>query len=72
MRNFLQQRDAEDDSDTQLENTLAAVSSDSMLIVDPTGATENLTVPAGRQVFVVLKAGDKIRNRLNGFVISFK
>ena len=56
----------------QLDNTLAAVSSDSMLIVDPTGATENLTVPDGRQVFVVLNEGDKIRCRLNGFTISFK
>ena len=57
---------------TQLENTLAAISSDSMLIVDPTGATENLTVPEGRQVFVVLKEGDAIRRRLNGFTIRFQ
>ena len=56
----------------QLENTLAAVSGDSMLIVDPTGATENLTVPEGRQVFVVLNEGDTIRSRLNGFSIRFK
>ena len=56
----------------QLENTLAAISSDSMLIVDPTGATENLTVPEGRQVFVVLNEGDTIRSRLNGFSIRFK
>ena len=56
----------------QLENTLAAISGDSMLIVDPTGATENLTVPEGRQVFVVLNEGDTIRSRLNGFSIRFK
>lgn len=56
----------------QLENTLASISADSMVIIDPDDATETLTVPEGRQVFVLMKEGDKIRIRPSGLVLYVK
>jgi hypothetical protein len=53
----------------QLENTLAAVPADSPVIIDPTGATETLTVPSGRTVFVQCDEGDSISKKITGLKI---
>ena len=55
----------------QLENTLAAVPVDSPVIIDPTGATEMLTVPSGRAVFVRCDEGDSISKKITGLKIRF-
>ena len=55
----------------QLENTLAAVPADSPVIIDPTGATEMLTVPSGRAVFVRCDEGDSISKKITGLKIRF-
>ena len=56
----------------QLENTLAAVPVDSPVIIDPTGATEMLTVPSGRAVFVRCDEGDSISKKITGLKIRFQ
>ena len=55
----------------QLENTLAAVPVDSPVIIDPTDATEMLTVPSGRAVFVRCDEGDSISKKITGLKIRF-
>lgn len=55
----------------QLENTLAAVPVDSPIIIDPTGATEILTIPSGRAVFVRCDEGDSISKKITGLKIRF-
>ena len=52
----------------QLEKVLAAVPSTSLLAIDPTGATESLTMPQDRAVWVYL-AGNGQYRKIKGMVI---
>lgn len=52
----------------QLEKVLAAVPSTAMLAIDPTGATESLTMPPDRAVWVYL-AGNGQYRKIKGLVI---
>lgn len=54
----------------QLEKVLAAVPSTSLLAIDPTGATESLTMPQDRAVWVYL-AGNGQYRKIKGLVIMF-
>ena len=44
----------------------------SMLAIDPTGLTETLTVPAGRNVYVKLSEGLQVKKHVDGFIIIFQ
>lgn len=54
----------------QLEKVLAAVPPTSLLAIDPTGATESLTMPQDRAVWVYL-AGNGQYRKIKGLVIMF-
>jgi hypothetical protein len=43
-----------------------------MFAIDPTGLTETLTVPAGRNVYVKLSEGLQVKKHKDGFSIIFK
>lgn len=54
----------------QLDRTLSAIPSDCLVVIDPTGATENLVVPAGRRLLVELGGGDAVKVKAgNGFYV---
>ena len=59
---------------TQLDNALAAVQADVPVIIDIDGATENIVVPDNREVAILAKGGWTFRKKLTstGIVISFK
>ena len=42
------------------------------LAIDPTGLTETLTVPAGRNVYVKFSEGLQVKKHVDGFIIIFK
>ena len=57
----------------QLANVLDTVPSTVMLAIDPTGLTENLTIPAGREdVFVKSGEGYEVQKLQHGFMIIVK
>ena len=56
----------------QLESVLAAVPQTTMLAIDPTDASEELTMPADRALWVWLAGTGKYRPRLNGITIVFR
>ena len=53
----------------QLDAILAAVPSDAMIGIDPTGLTENMVVTGRENVFVKNVPGVEVRRRSNGFAI---
>ena len=55
----------------QLDNTLAAVSTDVPIIADITGAKEEITVPAGRSVAILTPGGATFNYHPRGLTISF-
>ena len=55
----------------QLEKVLAAVPPTSLLAIDPTGATESLTMPQDRAVWVYL-AGNGQYKKIKGMIIVFR
>lgn len=56
----------------QLERVLAAVPQTTMLAIDPTDASEELTMPSDRALWVWLAGTGKYRPRLNGISIVFR
>ena len=56
----------------QLEQVLAAVPQTTMLAIDPSGASEELTMPADRALWVWLAGTGKYTPRLNGITIVFR
>jgi hypothetical protein len=53
----------------QLDSILAAVPSSAMLAIDPTGATEELTIPQDRALWVYLSGNGKVRPQINGTIL---
>ncbi len=56
----------------QLDGILAAFPASTQLAIDPTGLTENMTVPAGREVYVKSGEGYVVKKLQNGFIIIVK
>ena len=56
----------------QLDSILAAVPSAAMLAIDPTGATENLTIPQDRALWVYLSGNGKVQPHIKGLKIIFR
>jgi len=56
----------------QLDGILTAFPASTQLAIDPTGLTENLSVPAGRDVFVKSGDGYVVKKLQNGFMIVVK
>ena len=54
------------------DRLLAAVPQTTMLAIDPTDASEELTMPADRALWVWLAGTGKYRPRLNGITIVFR
>lgn len=59
-------------SQAQLDGTLAAVSTDSSIIVDATDATEDIVIPEGRRVAVIVPPGGTFWRQRRGFILMFK
>ena len=59
-------------SQAQLDGTLAAVSTDSSIIVDATDATEDIVIPEGRRVAVIVPPGWTFWRQMRGLVLTFK
>ena len=56
----------------QLNGILDAFPAATEMAIDPTGLTENLTVPAGRKIFVQAGGTYEIKKLKNGFVLIMK
>ena len=59
-------------SQAQLDGTLAAVSTDSSIIIDATDATEDIVIPEGRRVAVTVPPGGAFWRQRRGFILMFK
>lgn len=59
-------------SQAQLDGTLAAVSTDSSIIIDATDATEDIVIPEGRRVAVIVPPGWTFWRQMRGLVLTFK
>lgn len=55
----------------QLDATLAALPAAMPIVIDATGATETINVPAGRNVAVLVPGGGKYGPQTNGLTITF-
>jgi len=53
----------------QLDGTLAAVSADSSIIIDATDATEDIVIPEGRRISVIVPPGGTFWKQWRGFVL---
>jgi hypothetical protein len=53
----------------QLDATLAAIPGAMPMAIDATSATENINVPAGRNVVVLVPGGGTYGPTLKGFII---
>lgn len=60
------------DSQTQLDNILAAVSTDTPIIVELTKLNTSITVPEGREVAILAKSNMTFDRKRYGFVISLR
>ena len=56
----------------ELEGILDVFPSDTPLAIDPSGITENLTIPVARKVFVQLSEADAVKLKAQGFSIIFR
>lgn len=56
----------------ELDGILDVFPSDAPLAIDPSGITENLTIPLSRKVFVQLSEADAVRLKAKGFAIIFR
>lgn len=56
-------------SQAQLDGTLAAVSTDSSIIIDATDATEDIVIPDGRRVAVIVPPGGTFWRQQRGLVL---
>ena len=54
----------------QLDGTLAAVSADSSIIIDATDATEDIVIPEGRRISVIVPPGGTFWKQWRGFVLT--
>ncbi|MBO7686807.1 MAG: hypothetical protein J6V72_10510 [Kiritimatiellae bacterium] len=54
---------------TQLGDVLDACSASSKVLIDPTGATERLVVPAGRNVAMLMSPGGEVKPEMRGFMM---
>ena len=57
-------------SQVQLDGTLAAVSADSSIIIDATSATEDIAIPDGRRIAVIVPPGGTFWRQRSGFVLT--
>ena len=53
----------------QLEDVLDTCSADSRILIDPTGATERLVVPSGRNVAMLMSSNGEVTPEMRGFVM---
>ena len=61
------------ETQAQLESLLTAIEPGSPVIIDPSGARENLRVPAGGRILVELGEGDVVKSRIpKGTSIIFR
>lgn len=54
---------------TQLGDVLDACSASSKVLIDPTGATERLVVPAGRNVAMLMSPSGEVKPEMRGFMM---
>ena len=59
-------------SQTQLDNVLAAVSADIPIVIELTGLDQQITVPPGRKVAILASENMTFRKKRNGLVITIR